>query len=245
MTKKVWLTVLCAAIFALGLRAAQQAAVFPAPPDILTSQAAAGGSLLAAWKWLTDPATGVLPTMWNRQQNDEALQAADEASISALQAAVANIPAGPQGPAGPIGPTGPQGMPGLQGPSLNTPQVDSDAITATSAGVTLVRQLCYPAKKFAGSIPATGGWVDFSFTVPADGTYTIAACVASQGGTHPFHVEFPAGTKIGNSVNVINTASYDAFAYQTVAQVAMTAGPATVRIVSENGGMNVAGLNYQ
>src|SRR5258708_25550176 len=100
--KKILLAVIVALLWIATVRvAAQQGSSFPGPADVLTSQAAAGGSLLAAWNWLTDPVTGVLPRMWNTQQ-------AHEARIGAVETAVQNIPAGP---AGPIGAPGPQGMP--------------------------------------------------------------------------------------------------------------------------------------
>lgn len=159
--------------------------------------------------------------------------AVHDTAIHSLYSQVAAIPAGPQGIQGP------------PGPSLNTPQVDSSAIAASTPVVTLVRTLCYPSNAYIGNIPATGEIVDFTVSVKVAGNHTVSSCVASMGGAKTYHFEFPAGTKVGSSITVLNTGSYQAFAYQAGPVLSLPAGQSTVRVVFENGGMNFAGFNYR
>ncbi|GAC1632868.1 MAG: hypothetical protein NVS9B14_06730 [Candidatus Acidiferrum sp.] len=201
-----------------------------APPDVLTSQAAAASALTAYKSWVENAITShdsSIQSLWNGQQ-------ASETAIAALQNQVAAIPAGPQGPQG------------IAGPSLNAPQVDSTAIVASNPPATLVRTLCYPANAYVGTVPATGESLDFTVNAGTAGNYAITACVATPNAGKTYHVEFPAGTKVGASVTAVNTGGYQVFAYQaTGVTLALPAGQSTVRVVLENGGMNFAGFNFK
>jgi DUF5010 C-terminal domain len=184
-----------------------------------------------------------IQTLWPAVAGAQADIAAVKSELAALPPPVPG-PQGPVGPTGPMGATGPQGTPGAPGQSPNAPMVDTGAIVASTPPVSLVRSLCYPSQPFAGNIPTTGESIDFAFTVPAAGTYALQACVASLGGAHTYHVEFPVGTKLP-SVTVVNTSSYQVFAYQSAGAVQLPAGPVTLRFVLENGGMNLAGFSYK
>jgi len=182
--------------------------------------------------------------------HDDAIQqlwpavAGAQSDISAVKTELANLPVGPAGPAGPMGATGPQGIPGAPGQTPNAPMVDTSAIVASVPQASLVRSLCFPSQPFVGNVPTSGESIDFTFSTPFAGMYVLQACVASLGGAHTYHVEFPIGTK-QPSVTVVNTSSYQVFAYQSVGAVQLPAGTVTVRFVLENGGMNLAGFSYK
>lgn len=225
---------------------AQSTAPVPdaAPPDVVTCIATQPElGCLMNWKnWVetTSASHGdSVQKLWSSEQRSVT-------NIANLETQIANIPAGPQGPAGQMGAPGPQGSPGQQGPSLNTPQIDTSALTASNPPASLVRTLCYPSNAYVGSVPTTGQSLDFLVNVATAGNYAIQACVASPGGAKTYHFEFPAGTKVGPTVTVVNTGSYQLFAYQaTGVTLALPAGQSTIRVVLENGGMNLAGFNYR
>lgn len=203
----------------------------PPPPDLITCLATQPEALCIAQyrSWAETSLT----------THDAAIQQLLPA-VTALQNQIANLPAGPQGAIGPVGPQG------VAGPSLNAPQVDTASISASSPAVSLVRTLCYPSDAYIGNVPATGQSIDFTVNTAQAGSYPIQACVASLGGAKTYHLEFPVGTKIGASITVLNTGSYQLFAYQqTGISLQLPAGNSTIRVVLENGGMNFAGFNYK
>jgi hypothetical protein len=162
--------------------------------------------------------------------------------VSTIQSQLTNLAGtpGPQGPAGPAGPQGASGPPGPAGPAGGSLGAAIVAPSATSA--TMIPAPCYPTAPIVGHT-VSGTTADFLVAIPAAGNYTFSACVSAPNNGSTIHFEYPIGTKIGASISVLTTGAWNSFQFQTPsAAVALPAGNVTVRIVCENGGINVGGI---
>jgi polygalacturonase/pectin methylesterase-like acyl-CoA thioesterase/fibronectin type 3 domain-containing protein len=87
-----------------------------------------------------------------------------------------------------------------------------------------------------GSIDA-GDWIDYSLSVPADGTYTVALRVAAPNSAKQFQLKASDGTVLA-TVNVPQTGGWQSWTTVSV-PVNLKAGTQTVRVYSVTGGVNL------
>ncbi len=80
-----------------------------------------------------------------------------------------------------------------------------------------------------------GEWMNYSFSVAKAGTYAFFAQTAAVGSGGKFHVEVD-GKKVGGSITVTNTGTWDNYATETVKGLKLKAGKHVFRVVMEKAG---------
>jgi hypothetical protein len=219
------------------------------------------------------------------------LAAKETADFAADQAAIKAIPVGPTGPQGPqgipgvagpagvtgsigpagapgtqgaVGPAGPQGIAGPQGAAgaSNVPTVDPYNFLPSST-VSLITEagVCTPIRD--GTPKVAGQFADYSYTVPAQGSYHLVACIASgpttsttSNGIWSFHFEYPVGTNLGQLCQPVSPTcptqaipspltNWSVFRQVPSVAVPLPAGQITVRVVFESTTFNFGGFSVQ
>ena len=80
-----------------------------------------------------------------------------------------------------------------------------------------------------------GEWMNYTVNVAKAGTYAFFAQTAAVGSGGKFHVEVD-GKKVGSSIAVTNTGTWDNYATETVKGVKLKAGKHVFRVVMEKAG---------
>jgi carbohydrate binding protein with CBM6 domain len=101
------------------------------------------------------------------------------------------------------------------------------------------------ASEFTVGWTSAGEWMSYTTTVSAAGLYTIDFRVASLGPGGTFHLE-SNGQNITGTVVVPDTGGWDAWTVVGVANVSLTAGPQTLRLVMDRDGPSgaVGNIDY-
>ena len=90
---------------------------------------------------------------------------------------------------------------------------------------------------------ASGEWLKYSVNAIVDGTYSLAARVASQGNAGTFHVEID-GQNVTGAITVTNTGTWQTYTTYLVTNIAINAGPHEVRLSLDASGANGTVGNY-
>ncbi|HVH56438.1 MAG TPA: phospholipase D-like domain-containing protein, partial [Vicinamibacterales bacterium] len=119
---------------------------------------------------------------------------------------------------------------GNSGSAYRATDVDIEATTDTGGGFNLMKT-------------RASEWLKYTVNVPAAGTYTFEARVASLGGGGTFHVEVDGADKTG-SITVPNTGAWQT--WQTISKpgIALTAGTHVIRISLDSVGPSGGIGNY-